>query len=361
MESNSSKEQEYEIKYSKTKYKKMVEDVSKAEDRNALILFIGAGVSISQGYPNWNEYIDKLIKYWTFHLSDLIDKEITKEKEVMRQDVLLLDQLLESNMDKKRKVDLVHHMIKKYTKIDGNEEGSKTRYEENLLNFERLYFKYLPVCSENNEILLHLVNLNATYITTNYDSEIEKHVQKCTGNKIDVLNDLSEVSSDIKKNSVIHLHGTPDCNPKFFISSANSYVNLYYPNKNEETSPLQNIKEIIQRKSDATIVFIGCSMEEDEVLSILKLAEDEKEDKEKEIKYYALLKYDNSINLQIREHYHNNFNDYMHSTKNVDIIWYGDKFDDLPKFCERLVNDVTLKREENMSSAEFDWRILNGE
>ncbi len=361
MESNTGKEKEYEIKYSKTKYKKMVEAVSKAEDRNALILFIGAGVSISQGYPNWNEYINKLIKYWTFHLNDLIDKEITKQKEVMRQDVLLLDQLLESNMDKKRKVDLVHHMIKKYTKIDGDEDASKTRYEENLLKFERYYFDELPVCSENNKILVHLVRLNATYITTNYDYEIEKHVQKCTGNKIDVLNDLSKVSSDIKKNSVIHLHGTPDCNPKFFISSASSYVNLYYANKNEETSPLQNIKEIIQHKSDATIVFIGCSMEEDEVLSILKLAKDEKEDKEKEIKYYALLKYDNSINSQIREHYHNNFNDYMHSTKNVDIIWYGDKFDDLPKFCERLVNDVILKREENMSNAEFDWRILNGE
>ena len=361
MESNTGKEKEYEIKYSKTKYKKMVEAVSKAEDRNALILFIGAGVSISQGYPNWNEYINKLIKYWTFHLNDLIDKEITKQKEVMRQDVLLLDQLLESNMDKKRKVDLVHHMIKKYTKIDGDEDASKTRYEENLLKFERYYFDELPVCSENNKILVHLVRLNATYITTNYDCEIEKHVQKCTGNKIDVLNDLSKVSSDIKKNSVMHLHGTPDCNPKLFISSASSYVNLYYANKNEETSPLQNIKEIIQHKSDATIVFIGCSMEEDEVLSILKLAKDEKEDKEKEIKYYALLKYDNSINSQIREHYHNNFNDYMHSTKNVDIIWYGDKFDDLPKFCERLVNDVILKREENMSNAEFDWRILNGE
>lgn len=355
MDSNSEKEREYEIKYSIVNYEKMIEAVAKAESSNSLVLFIGAGVSISQGYPNWNEYVDKLIKYWMFHLDEVIDENITKEKEVQRSDILILDHLLESNMDKKRKIDLVHYMIKKYTKVADNEEESEKRYMNNLLNFEKMYFDKLPGCFNNNEVLRYLVNLNATYITTNYDNEIQKHIQAYTQNEIDILKDVSELSSETKKNSVIHLHGRPDCDPKYFISSASSYVNLYYPNKTEEMKSLKTIKEIIQDKTKPTIIFIGCSMEEDEVLSILSPIKDE------EVKYYALLKYDKNINIHIREHYHKYFNDYMKSSRNVDIIWYGDEFNDLPKFCERFVNDVFLKREENLSDTEIDWRILCGE
>lgn len=360
MDNHLNEEKKYEIKYSKIEYNQMIEVISEAESSNNLVFFIGAGVSISQGYPNWNEYVDKLIKYWTFHLEDLIDEEITTEKEVQRQDMLVLDQLLENRMDKKRKVDLVHHMIRKYTKISGDKVGSTKRFNENVLNFERFYFKDLPVCIEKNEILFHLLNLNATYITTNYDLEIENHFLKYAKKDIEILKDLSEVSSNLKANSVIHLHGSPDGNPDYFISSASSYTNLYYPN-DENREVLRNFKQIIQDKSDPKIIFIGCSMEEDEVLSILRLAHDVEKKQRKEMQYYALLKYDNHINPQIRESHHSHFEDYMQTVKGVTVVWYGDEFCDLPKFCERLVTDVSLKREDNISNPESDWRILNGE
>lgn len=359
MENHLSESQQYKIKYSKTEYKQMIEVISEAEKSNNLVYFIGAGVSISQGYPNWNEYVDQLIKYWMFHLNDLIDEEVTKEKEVQRQDVLLLDQLLENRMDKKRKVDLVHHMIRKYTKIAEDEDASNRRFREKVLDFEKFYFGKLSACSAVNGILLQLVKLNATYITTNYDSAIENQLRD-KKNKVEVFKDISQLSSNLKAHSVIHLHGSPDGNPDYFISSASSYTNLYYPN-DENREVLKKFKQIIQDRSESTIIFIGCSMEEEEVLSILRLAHDIEKDQSKEMQYYALLKYDNHINPQIRELHHSHFEDYMKKVKGVTIIWYGDEFSDLPKFCERLVTDVSLKREKSISNLEYDKRVLNGE
>ena len=45
-------------------YEKLVNDLTKAINQQKLVIFVGAGVSISQGYPNWNNYIEHLIKYW---------------------------------------------------------------------------------------------------------------------------------------------------------------------------------------------------------------------------------------------------------------------------------------------------------
>lgn len=38
----------------------MVDKIAKAENDFKLVVFIGAGVSISQGYPNWDGYVDHL-------------------------------------------------------------------------------------------------------------------------------------------------------------------------------------------------------------------------------------------------------------------------------------------------------------
>ena len=45
-------------------YGNLTDDVTEAIKNFNLVIFIGAGVSIAQGYPNWNNYIEHLIKYW---------------------------------------------------------------------------------------------------------------------------------------------------------------------------------------------------------------------------------------------------------------------------------------------------------
>ncbi|EMF0574985.1 hypothetical protein H4N23_002735, partial [Enterococcus hirae] len=57
----------YKKKYHSVEYyNDMVDKIAKAENDFKLVVFIGAGVSISQGYPNWDGYVDHLIKYWQF-------------------------------------------------------------------------------------------------------------------------------------------------------------------------------------------------------------------------------------------------------------------------------------------------------
>lgn len=143
-------------------YEKIVNKMAEAMKNGKLVFFIGAGISRIQGYPSWDEYIDRLIKYWESHIND--DPAMQKS----RVYVNALDQILSSNIDKKRKVDLVHQMIK--------QAFGQEMFEERQLDFEKYYFESLPPITEYNHVLTKLANLDASYITTNYDNQIEKHL-----------------------------------------------------------------------------------------------------------------------------------------------------------------------------------------
>ncbi|WRN05058.1 hypothetical protein UM707_10380 [Staphylococcus aureus] len=92
--------------------KNFINDIYNAEKQQSLLFFIGAGVSISQGYPDWNKYVDELIQFWKVNLVNLTRDERTQYPKVSRKDYVILDILLNSNHSNKRKVDLVNHMIK---------------------------------------------------------------------------------------------------------------------------------------------------------------------------------------------------------------------------------------------------------
>lgn len=84
-------------------YEKLVNDVTEAINQLKLVIFIGAGVSIAQGYPNWNNYIEHLIKYWQGQvLSE------SGEKKLGREHHLIFDLISKSYISNKRKVDLVN-------------------------------------------------------------------------------------------------------------------------------------------------------------------------------------------------------------------------------------------------------------
>ncbi|RIO44955.1 SIR2 family protein, partial [Staphylococcus saprophyticus] len=73
--------------------------------------------------------------------------------------------------------------------------------------------------------------MKANFITTNYDKSIEKNIELQGRDTINTYNDYSETPENLTYPSVMHIHGTPDSVPKFFVSSASSY-NFIYLEKN---------------------------------------------------------------------------------------------------------------------------------
>lgn len=207
------------LKYnSSQEYVQFLERIQKAHENVALICFIGAGVSISQGYPNWDNYVEQLINYWTYHLNDLKPGIKVKSK-----DMQVLQALHQSGESNKRKVDIVQHIIKNYCDTDND-------VKEKLLNFEKAVFSEMEPLSPFNPILDNLVQLQPIFITTNYDQQIQKSYERSMSVTSKIVENISKVSDLqlIPLNTIIHLHGIPETDPDLFVSSAQSYKRIYW-------------------------------------------------------------------------------------------------------------------------------------
>lgn len=311
-------------------YEKLVNDVTEAINQLKLVIFIGAGVSIAQGYPNWNNYIEHLIKYWQGQvLSE------SGEKKLGREHHLIFDLISKSYISNKRKVDLVNYELKK---IFGED------FEKRRLDFEKSYFKNLLPYSMVNQTVESLASLNAIFITSNYDYEIENHIKRLK-NSVVTINDLNEFTKNkngkLQFGDVLHIHGTPDCDVQYFVSSSADYSKTYLRDRD-------NFENLVTwfRETEPTVLFIGAGLEEDEILSLL--CEDSKN--------YALMKSENTGNQIADEHYRDVFEEFFSSENHTQIIWYGDKFEDLPTFVKKLVADIN----EKLGTHEFynKWNIL---
>lgn len=286
--------------------------ISDAMDNGKLVFFIGAGVSISQGYNNWNDYIKSLLEYWE---GQIISYFHSKE---CREYVNAIKNINKSNFSNKRKVDLLYEVL---------EDCMPEEFEERKTEYEKGYFMDSTPGETDNKILYNLSSLDAAYITTNYDNQIEKHLDKMKKKSVLVtdMTDLSEkIQNNIFINTVIHLHGIPNGNKDDFISSGESYKKHYY----EDNDKLKKIRQWLSDKG-VTLVFIGSSMEEDEVLSLIP----------KESKNIAILKTDDGCGPD---------GDYLRKVKskffrdknNTKVLWYGKKHSDLLYFVETLKNKV---------------------
>lgn len=308
----------------------LVNDMVEAIKENRLVFFIGAGVSISQGYPNWDCYVEHLIKFWQNQLFFLDGKN-----KINRQQYLVFDAISKAKIANKRKVDLVNSIL---FDIFGDES-----FNEKRLKFEKQYFKEMDPFKPYNKVLEKIVNLDSTFITVNYDYEIEKHIERFTSSS-KTINDLKhfrENQYELDLMNVLHIHGTPESNSDFFISSSSDYSRIYLKNPVE----FNNLRKWFERKSPV-VIFIGVSMEEDEVISLLS-------DKSKN---YALLKKENIINEDTDKEYRKIFSEYFLRENYTDVIWYGNKFEDLPIYIEELVN--TVKHNLGMDDSFEDWETL---
>ena len=295
-------------------YENLIDDVTEAIKKFNLVIFIGAGVSIAQGYPNWNNYIEHLIKYWQGQV--LL---VSGEKKLGREHHIVFDLISKSSISNKRKVDLVNYELKK---IFGDD------FEKRRLDFEKGYFKNLLPYSVVNQTVESLASLNAIFITSNYDYEIENHIKRLK-NSVVTINDLNEFVTNkdgkLQFGDVLHIHGTPDCDVNYFVSSSADYSKTYLKNRGNFENLVSWFKE-----TKPTVLFIGAGLEEDEILSLL--CEDSKN--------YALMKSENTGNQKADEHYRDVVEGFFSSENHTQIIWYGDKFEDLPSFVKKLVDDI---------------------
>lgn len=298
-------------------YENLIDDVTEAIKKLNLVIFIGAGVSIAQGYPNWNNYIEHLIKYWQGQVLS-----VSSEKRLGREHHVVFDLISKSSISNKRKVDLVNYELKKVFGED---------FEKRRLDFEKGYFKNLLPYSIVNQTVESLASLNAIFITSNYDYEIENHIKRLK-NSVVTINDLNEFTKNkngrLRFGDVLHIHGTPDCDEKYFVSSSADYSKTYLKNRDNFENLVTWFKEI-----KPTVLFIGAGLEEDEILSLL--CEDSKN--------YALMKSENTGNQRADEHYRGVIEGFFSSENHTQIIWYGDKFEDLPGFVKKLVADINEK------------------
>lgn len=327
-----------------------INDVLMAQKNLSLVCFVGAGVSISQGYPNWDRYVSQLINYWTFHLNDLTSLTETRMNKVELHDISVLENLVHSYESNKRKVDMVNYIVKKYSET-GDNISSERIFKEHVLDFEKFIFSEVSPVVASNEVLDQLVKLRACFITTNYDTQIEKSYQRNFETPVDVFPDIRSISGNIKTESVIHLHGIPEGDSDLFVSSSRSYASVYY----RENGYGQKIKELFREKKESLILFVGCSMEEDEILSLLDL-------KESNTKFYALMKYSTDHFMpEINKRKNHFVNQYYQDQHDVNILWYGDQFSDLPNFIKKIIDALRTKETAKTMHPEKIREVLLGE
>ena len=311
-------------------YENLIDDVTEAIKNFNLVIFIGAGVSIAQGYPNWNNYIEHLIKYWQGQVLS-----VSGEKRLGREHHVVFDLISKSSISNKRKVDLVNYELKKVFGED---------FEKRRLDFEKGYFKNLLPYSMVNQTVESLASLNAIFITSNYDYEIENHIKRLK-NSVVTINDLNEFTKNKKGKlqfgDVLHIHGTPDCDVKYFVSSSADYSKTYLKNR-------ENFENLVTwfKKTKPTVLFIGAGLEEDEILSLL--CEDSKN--------YALMKSENTGNQRADEHFRDVIEGFFSSENHTQIIWYGKNYEDLPIFVEKLVSNINDKL--GIHAYRKDWNNL---
>jgi len=206
---------------------KFIEDVTNARQTSSLICVIGAGVSISQGYPDWTHYVQGLIDYWRFNLKTLTSDTETLLSKVELSDTLFLEWLRDAGLSNKRKVDLVNFIVKKYCK-SSNPKKSLDIYNKHYLDCERYIFSEAEPLVHENVILNELVKLGNVFVTTNYDEEVEKSYRTVLGMVPSTISDVKSIPDSLSSGMVLHLHGDPAIQGSTVISSSESYTNLYW-------------------------------------------------------------------------------------------------------------------------------------
>ncbi|MBO0469485.1 hypothetical protein JZO66_02925 [Enterococcus sp. DIV0242_7C1] len=315
--------------YTENEFNELVDSLAGAVKNFNLVVFVGAGISLSQGYPNWNGYIEKLIHFWQFNIQHVAGGKIEVSNKLLSQ----FDEILRSKNGPKRKIDLLHTLLHDILGED---------FDDVKLNFEKYFFKEVVPDYLENSVLVELIKLDPIFITSNYDFEIEKHLkrikQKDAFKTINNLHEFTSWSSRLISGDILHLHGTTEGEGHYFVNSSLDYSRQYL----KETQEFQKLRTWFETKQPI-VLFLGSSMEEEEILSLLPATS----------KNFAMMKAERNESPEFRELYNQTYQKNNRTT----IFWYGDTYSDLPKEVEKVVSAVQKKLEVSKSSE--DWAILH--
>lgn len=318
--------------YTDKEFTTWVDTLATAINDDNLMIFVGAGVSINQGYPNWDGYVSNFAHFWQFNIQN---KNL--DRKLNTAELNLFNEILSMPISNKRKKDLLDTHIKKILGDD---------YQKYQLDFEKYYFSDVRPTNIGNKILSSLTKLRANFITTNYDYEIENHIDYRSSNNLSTkihqlaAFDANKFKKEFVTNNVLHIHGDAEAVGNGFISSSTSYVDLYLRNPRKFNELQKWIKV-----NKPVILFVGSSMEEDEILALL-------DNEDNDAKNIAFMKVDNQSRDALKL-----IKTFFRTNYNTDIFWYGDSFAQLGDEIGRLLEAVEKKLEisEDMS----DWDVLH--
>ncbi|EDO1184943.1 hypothetical protein FQS02_10335, partial [Listeria innocua] len=315
--------------YTDKEFTDLTHTLAKAVKDFNLVVFVGAGTSLSQGYPNWDGYIEKLIHFWQFNIQHVIGEGMKVTNELLSR----FDGILNSNTTPKRKIDLLHTLLQNILGED---------FKDVKLNFEEYFFKEVVPDYIENSVLVEMIKLDPIFITSNYDFEIERHLkrskQKGAFKPINNIREFAESNNILRSGDVLHLHGTTQGNWDFFVNSSVDYSRQYLKGSKDFNS----LSKWFEKKQPV-VLFIGSSMEEEEILALLPAT----------TKNFALMKANSSETPSLREIYNQTYQNNNSTT----IFWYGDSYDDLPGKVAEIVK--AIQNELEIPQSIDDWNILH--
>ena len=229
------------------------ESLKEAAAFKKLVPFVGAGASKLVGYPGWGEFANEALRFF-------VSKEILNHSE--------FDQL--NKLPPRMKLSLTAILEKKH--------GLEIDYKEILRRKDT---------NQNNddiyERILALLHFSRTFVTTNYDRELDDKVppaQPYINEGHEKIDDSLQATIPIYKrnqinisslnnieNAVIHIHGSV-CDPKNMVLTTSDYLDRYYGHEIDGPDSVENpflsfLQELFKSRN---VLFIGYGLDELEIL-----------------------------------------------------------------------------------------------
>ncbi|WP_194189528.1 SIR2 family protein [Clostridium chrysemydis] len=290
-------------------------------DDDETVLFIGAGVSMNIGLPDWKsfayQHLDILMK------EDKIRKRLQLDyetKELLRNvDFRTIISIAKYYIDTEKDIrELFKREYKNIFEIGSNKASDK---------FNKV--------KDENSIFRELYNLNLINITTNYDDVFdilameEKDIYISSKIKDEVVNSLGcskkiffEQSDFIdinkkglKQGEIYHIHGSVK-NIDTMVVSNEDYIKRYQMDGEEKNIYHKFLSNVFKNHN---VIFIGYSLSELEILKYLLDGDKGRFDKDKNDKKRLLIldayDYEEKKMKFLKEYYYKNYS--------VDIFWYS--------------------------------------
>lgn len=280
-----------DVKYNNTPNINDYDEILHAAKLGNLVIFVGAGYSRLISLPSWESFAkDKIYELFDNNLIDFKTKEYLNK------------------LNPKKSLSIYKRF--------------KDSNKEILFKPEKEYFSF----KENQdyvELYEPLYDINAIYLTTNYDECLDRMVEKrndLIDSEMEVLEEdslyddknyskkkgrifyrkISLDSANLDVNNVIHLHGSVK-DENTMIVSIDDYIQMYGnidDRSNDEVSTF--LKDVFE---NYTVLFIGYGLEEQEILEYMFTKVKNPLKESKHFMLMPLLEIDNPIVNILNDYY----------------------------------------------------------